>query len=162
MVNSATAADSGFTKYASSAAPITVSTMPNVRACGDRHPPIGHRPLRGAPHQAIGGALPHLIQGRGAAGDEERAEQRVHEVDQRRIRRRAEGVGRGHRQQDEEIQARLGQRDVVAGARVRLRRVRRVARRQRAKVNATSFDSFAAMVTCCVFVPSVSCHASMV
>ena len=90
------------------------------RAFRNRHPSIGHRPLCGAPHQSIGGALPHLIQGRGAAGDEERAEQRVREIDQRGIRWRAERIGRGHGQQDQEVQARLGQRDVVAGARVRL------------------------------------------
>jgi hypothetical protein len=75
--------------------------------------------LCGAPHQSIGAALPDLVECGGAAGDEERSRQRVREIDQRGARPGAEGIRRGHREKNEKVEARLGQRDVIAKARVR-------------------------------------------
>ena len=93
--------------------------MPNVVPCATVRRIVGHRPLLRAPHQAIGLPLPHLVERRGAAGDEERAGQRVHQIDQRRGGTGAKRIRRRRRQQDEKIEARLRQRDEVARARMR-------------------------------------------
>ena len=79
-------------------------------------PAARHRPSTRPAHQAVGLALPDLVERRGAARHERRADERVEQERQRDALRRREIHAAERRDQDQKIEARLGQRDEVRGA----------------------------------------------
>ena len=92
------------------------------RGFGRRDAAVRQRTRPRAAHQRVGVALVHLVQHGGAACHERRAGDGAghgDEVQAARSARRAEVVARGAGGDDEKVEARLGQREIVRGARGR-------------------------------------------
>ena len=78
-----------------------------------RHAAVRQRAQARPPHQRVGVPLVQLVEHRGAAGDERGAADRLRHRDHVGPARPAKVVARRAGRDDEEIQARLGQRDIV-------------------------------------------------
>ena len=83
------------------------------RALRHAQPTRGDRPLAGPLHPRVGAVLEHLVQCRGPARYQRRAEQRVHQKGQRHTAGRRQVQTGQRRQQDQQVQPRLGQRKQV-------------------------------------------------
>ena len=93
-VASASAAASRLARRASSTRPAAASARPKTRASAGAHAAVRQRTQPRAAHQRVGVALVHLIQHRGAAGDERRAGHRLRHAPAVRARRSRRGSSR--------------------------------------------------------------------